>query len=244
MPIKLWWNHIKTSCLVVFRTVIHTHTHKWKQPIYFHGPINVYDGPLYKPRGWLPDGLNSQSHPATEIRFGPSEAAPRGSSPSVQLTLGLPNPSHPENFRSVLAQSLAGRSASTRTPERRPEGESTAAVPRWEQQGRRRRWSHGEAATGACPFGSRGGGGRAVQVARRPRWHRLHQADAAPHVSSPTPPPSIPDSVEPWMVQMFWFISTTAVAFSCCVPSVLIEIFLGIPLDRFLDGSGPRFSAI
>jgi len=52
----------------------------------------------------LPDGLNLQSHPETEIHFGPREAAPRG----VQLTLGLPNP-HPENF-SICFGPIARRS--------------------------------------------------------------------------------------------------------------------------------------
>ena len=127
----------------------------------------------------------------------------------------------------VLAQSLSA--SHTGHPE-----ESSATGEDDEEHGRRRRSSDGEAAAGARPRGGCGGGGGAVQVAGGPRRRRLHQADAAPHVSPrplphPTSHPPIPSSSPALFtvltVQLFRYINSDALP-SLPVPSMLGEIFL------------------
>jgi hypothetical protein len=84
------------------------------------------------------------------VRLGPKEAAPRVHEGPTDARAPQSPPGK--------AQSLTGCSASTLL--------RSNPQQRWEQQGR---WRHGGAATEARPLGSRGGGGGAVQVARRPR---------------------------------------------------------------------------
>ena len=127
----------------------------------------------------------------------------------------------------VLAQSLSA--SHTGHPE-----ESSATGEDDEEHGRRRRSSDGEAAAGARPRGGCGGGGGAVQVAGGPRRRRLHQADAAPHVSPrplphPTSHPPIPSSSPALFtvltVQLLRYINSAALP-SLHVRSMLGEIFL------------------